>query len=42
MVKPSKANKILPGTKTSPSPIIQFMTESGECAVRISSIKSVK
>ncbi len=41
-VKPSKANKILPGTAKSPSPIIQFMTEAGECAVRISSIKSVK
>jgi hypothetical protein len=42
MVKPSKGNKIIPGTAKSPSPIIQFMTESGECAVRISSIKSVK
>lgn len=42
IVRPHKANKILPGTAKSPSPIIQFMTEAGDCSVRISSIKSVK
>lgn len=41
-VRPHKNNKILPGTAKSPSPIIQFMTEAGDCSVRISSIKSVK